>query len=116
MEHPSARFRGKSWDQDGKPIDRDQSPGDVRLLPLLGLTPKEALPAGVSAHLLGGNWYGDGPEIVLWDGLSEMQFSFPLWDRKHLPHWLRRLAKAGQIKKKNPAKVIRDGGVWVNGA
>lgn len=115
MKRPDDEFRGKSWDQNGNPIKPDQSPGLVTKLPLLDLLPGEILPVGVSAHLLDGNWYGAGPEICLWDGLSEMHLSFPLYDRKALPHWLRRLAKAAKAKRNNPRQVALLGGVWVTG-
>lgn len=116
MKRPDAEFVGKSWDKDGNPVDPKQSPGLVYLLPLLPLEPGEELPVGVSAHLLEGNWYGAGPEICLWDGISEMHHCFPLWDRKSLPRMVKVLAKASAIKKKDPAKVARLGGAWVHGA
>ena len=115
MKRPDDEFRGKSWDQDGKPVAPDQRPPDAPKLPLLALEPGEVMPPGVSAHLLGGNWYGSGPEIVLWDGLSEMHLNFPLWDRKQMPRMLRRLAEAGAIKRKDPRGVARRGGVFVKG-
>lgn len=116
MKRPDDEFRGRSWDKDGNPVSRDQRPPDAPRLPLLDLQDGEVMPAGVSAHLLDGNWYCAGPEIVLWDGISQMNLSFPLWDRKGMEHYLRRLAKAGKIKKRNPVKVARAGGCWVNGA
>jgi hypothetical protein len=114
MKRPDEAFRGKSWDENGNPVDPDKSPGLVTLMPLLALAPGEEMPFGVGAHLLGGNYYGSGPEIVLWDGLSEMHVSFPLWDRKQLPLWLNRLKKAGERKKRDPIGCAKLGGVWVN--
>ena len=116
MKRPDAEFRGKSWDQNGNPTTPDQRPcEDGRDLPPLALQGTEKLPPRVEAYLLGGNWYGAGPEIVLYDVESDMNLSFPLWDRKQLPRFVRRLAKAAALKKANPAKVAQSGGVWVSG-
>lgn len=49
------------------------------------------LPRGVEARLLEGNWYGAGPEIVLYDVGTHRHVHVPLADRKRLPEAMRTL-------------------------
>lgn len=58
-----------------------------------------SLPPPIEAHLLYGNWYGNGPEIVLWHPRAELQALVPLRDRvKVVPLALAALIEAAAAK------------------
>jgi hypothetical protein len=66
------------YDADGKPVSGHDRPPDVTDLPLIPKGEFDPLPKGLEARLLGGNWYGKGPEIVIWHPKQEIHYSFPV--------------------------------------
>lgn len=112
--YPGAEFKGKAWDAEGNPVGRHEYPGDVRDLPHLDMHEGESLPYGVSAYLLNGNWYGEGPEIVLWHDAAQVHKSFPLWARSSLQFNVAVVLEAAAMKMRGAPQ--KDGGFYVRGS
>ena len=91
-------------DAAGNTVAANQSPGDVRDLPFAdrAMFPAlEVLPAHIEARLLDGNWYGYGPEIILWDAASELQVSVPASSsRATISHRIRGMSRVAKRKRR----------------
>ena len=64
------------YDVAGNVVSPHDRPPDVPDLRFWGDPPR--LPRGFEARLLGGNWYGSGPMVVIWHPEWQLHVDFPL--------------------------------------
>jgi hypothetical protein len=93
-------------DAEGNPVRRDQSPGDLRGFPFADQSLLPKLPGHVEARMLNGNWYGRGPEIVLWDTADEVHIMMPVSMVKHCALYLQALKRAAAMKRRGDVEPI----------
>ena len=106
------------YDANGNPVDVHDRPPDVPDLPLMPEEEIGPLPKGLEARLLDGNWYGNGPEIVIWHPAQQVWYSVPLRKKAFmLSHAIRVVSAAASASAAGLAP-YRDGigeGYWVTG-
>lgn len=61
----------------GNSVTPDMRPPDVTDLPLY-TPPIDGTPKDIDVHYLGGNWYGDGPCVVLWHTKRKVHAILPI--------------------------------------
>ena len=97
------------------PQDR---PPNVTELPIVPEAQIGTLPSGLEARLLGGDWYGNGPEIVIWHPEHELHYNVPLKRKETmLPHAIRVVLAAAKAKSAGmePYRDRIGEGYWVTG-
>lgn len=77
---PTSHFSGLV-DASGEPIPATLQPPNVADLPLIAADALPPLPDGIEARLLDGNWYGNGPEIVVYYPARQTHVNCPLADK-----------------------------------
>lgn len=81
---------GDLHDADGTPITPDMRPPDVTDLPPFE-PPISGTPRDIEVKYLGGNWYGDGPCVVLWHLKRECHVVLPVSQLRYFKDAVRRL-------------------------
>jgi hypothetical protein len=103
-------------DANGNPVGPHDRPPDVTDLPLIPKNEIGPLPKGLEARMLGGNWYGNGPEIVIWHPKQEVHYNVPLCRKETmLPHAVRVVSSAARAAANgmSPYKDSIGEGYWV---
>lgn len=73
----AANLAAGLYDAQNRPVTGDMRPPDVTSLPMFAQK-IIGTPEGIEVRYLGGNWYGDGPNVVLWNPTRQRYVMLPV--------------------------------------